>query len=224
MPHFLMRKIMCFVFALCILFWGLPVALAQNANGLGIPAPEPIPEFTLDNDGEPDLEPEGEAPSGFARVDMPAILYDLASAPRPVARMHALLSKAALSGNIEALRPLVGTGTNTTQLSLSGFDGDPIEYLRGLSGDEQGHEMLAIILDILDSGFVRLDEGTDAEIYVWPYFAAGPLTELQPTQMVELFRIITSGDFEDMKAFGAYNFYRLGITPQGQWKFFVAGD
>ena len=155
---------------------------------------------------------------------MPQIMYNLDRVPRPVARMHSLLHKASLSGDIEALRPLIGTGADITQLSLSGFDGDPIEYIRGLSGDDEGHEILAIILDILDAGFVHLDEDTDAEIYVWPYFAAGPLTELTATQRVELFRIVTSGDYEDMKAFGAYNFYRLGITPQGQWRFFVAGD
>jgi len=27
-----------------------------------------------------------------------------------------------------------------------------------------------------------------------------------------------------MKAFGTYIFYRVGITPDGHWAFFVAGD
>jgi hypothetical protein len=27
-----------------------------------------------------------------------------------------------------------------------------------------------------------------------------------------------------MKQFGAYIFYRVGIAPDGQWAFFVAGD
>ena len=36
--------------------------------------------------------------------------------------------------------------------------------------------------------------------------------------------IVTAGDFDDMKQFGAYIFYRVGITPAGQWTFFVAGD
>ena len=43
-------------------------------------------------------------------------------------------------------------------------------------------------------------------------------------QRVELFKIVTAGDFDDMKQFGAYIFYRVGITPAGQWTFFVAGD
>jgi hypothetical protein len=27
-----------------------------------------------------------------------------------------------------------------------------------------------------------------------------------------------------MQEFGGYNFYRLGITADGKWKFFTAGD
>jgi hypothetical protein len=27
-----------------------------------------------------------------------------------------------------------------------------------------------------------------------------------------------------MKNYGAYIFYRSGITPEGRWQFFVAGD
>jgi hypothetical protein len=27
-----------------------------------------------------------------------------------------------------------------------------------------------------------------------------------------------------MQEFGGYNFYRLGISPDGKWKFFTAGD
>ena len=33
-----------------------------------------------------------------------------------------------------------------------------------------------------------------------------------------------SGDYDDMKSYGAYIFYRVGITPDGHWQFFVAGD
>ena len=62
------------------------------------------------------------------------------------------------------------------------------------------------------------------ELYVWPYFFAHPLDKLNPMQRVELFRIVTAGDYEDMRLFGGYNFYRAGISPEGQWIFFVAGD
>ena len=51
-----------------------------------------------------------------------------------------------------------------------------------------------------------------------------PLDRLDAKQRVELFKIVTAGDYDDMKQFGAYIFYRVGITPDGHWSFFVAGD
>ena len=69
-----------------------------------------------------------------------------------------------------------------------------------------------------------IDKGTAQDTYVWPYFARMPLKGLSATQKVELFKIITGTDYKDMLDFGASNFYRLGISPDGTWQFFVAGD
>ena len=35
-------------------------------------------------------------------------------------------------------------------------------------------------------------------------------------QLVELFKLIYAGDYEDMKNEGNYLFYRVGITPKGK--------
>ncbi|MCU0790681.1 MAG: hypothetical protein MUE79_06475 [Nitratireductor sp.] len=150
--------------------------------------------------------------------------FDLSKLPFPVQRMRELLIEAAKSGDVEKLRPYIGKGDDATMLSLGGLDSDPIEFLKSLSGDGQGYEILAILEDVLQNGFVQLDPGTENAIYIWPYFYAMPLDRLTPEQRVELYRLVTHGDYEDMKSFGAYNFYRVGITPQGRWRFFVAGD
>jgi hypothetical protein len=157
-------------------------------------------------------------------VELPTIQRDFSKLPKPVAQMRKLIMEAARSGKIEDLRQLIGSGEDITMLSLGGIDGDPIEFVKSLSGDSQGHEILAILLEVLEAGYVHLDAGTDHELYVWPYFFAWPLDKLTAIQKVELFRIVTAGDFEDMQSFGAYIFYRVGITPQGRWRFFVAGD
>lgn len=152
------------------------------------------------------------------------ILHDVSKLPEPVRRMRQLIMEAAKTGDLTKLAPLLGKGPTATELSIGGKDSDPVGYLRSVSGDQGGQEILAILLDVLDSGFVDMDKGTGDETYVWPYFFTTPLKSLTPPQRVELFRIITAGDFEDMKAYGGYNFYRVGITPDGQWKFFLAGD
>lgn len=117
---------------------------------------------------------------------------------------------------------MLGSGDEQTQLALGGISGDPIAYLKELAGDE-GQEILAILEEVLSAGYVHMDAGTPNN-HIWPYFFAVPLDKLTAPQRVELFKIITAGDYDDMKAYGAYIFYRIGITPDGKWSFFITGD
>ena len=158
------------------------------------------------------------------QIESPEILTDLSVLPFPTRRMHELILEATKSGDIEKLRPLIGIGDSATQLSLGGFEGDAIEFLKSQSGDPGGKEILAILEEVLEAGFVHLDKDSENEIFVWPYFFAFALDKLDDRQMVELFRIVTFGDFQDMQDFGGYIFYRVGISPSGRWHFFVAGD
>ncbi|TWG94671.1 hypothetical protein L598_003500000120 [Mesorhizobium sp. J18] len=178
------------------------------------PAPSGT-EAPAPNIERPDIDPD---------EPLPEVLYDLDRLPEPVRRMHELIVEACRSGDVEKLRPLLGTGDDGTQISLGGLEGDPIDFLRELSGDDEGQEILAILLEVLEAGFVHLNQGDPSEIYVWPYFFALPLDKLDARQRVELFTLVTAGDYQDMKTFGAYIFYRVGITPEGRWLFFVAGD
>lgn len=174
--------------------------------------------------GSDDAAPGDNAPPTAEGEPAPEVLYDLSALPEPVRRMRERIVEACLSGELEALRPLLGSGDSATQISLGGFDGDPVEHLRELSGDEGGQEILAILFEVFEAGYVHLDPGTPEEIYLWPYFFAVPLDSLDARQRVELFMLVTAGDYEDMKLLGAYNFYRAGITPQGEWVMFVAGS
>jgi hypothetical protein len=202
----------------------------------GVPMPDPVrppqglPAAPQD---EPAVAPDGgedgdtadpARPNSDPDAPVPEILYDLTKLPEPVQRMHRLILEATKSGEIDRLKPLLGMGDDATMLSLGGIDGDPIEFLKQQSGDGEGHEILAILEEVLEAGFVHIDIGKPEELYVWPYFFAVPLEKLTSPQFVELFRIVTAGDYEEMKNYGAYVFYRVGITPDGRWTFFVAGD
>jgi hypothetical protein len=184
-----------------------------------VPLPLPIPQVpgavaNPDITGPVAADPTTVAPA----------LSDLLVLPEPVRRSRELLLEAAKTGDIEKLRPLLGIGADATQLSVTDIEGDPIEYLKGQAGDAEGQEILAIMLDLLEAKFVHTDIGTAEELYVWPYFVERQLDKLAPAERVDLFRIVTAGDFEDMKTFGAYNFYRIGISPEGRFVFFVSGD
>jgi hypothetical protein len=190
------------------------------------PAAPVEPDEAAPDDEAPDHEgsPDAARPDVDPDAPIPEIVYNLDRLPEPVRRMHDLLVEASKTGDVEKLRPLLDTGEEGTQLSLGGTDGDPIALLRGESGDKEGIEILAILEEVLSAGYVHMDPGTPNEMYVWPYFFAVPLEKLTAGQKVELFKIITAGDYEEMKSYGSYIFYRVGITPEGRWSFFVAGD
>ncbi|MGL4405710.1 MAG: hypothetical protein ACRCT6_08125 [Notoacmeibacter sp.] len=184
-----------------------------------VPLPAPIPEVPS---AAPNTDITG--PASTEQTNVVPALNDLLLLPEPARRFRQLLIEAAETGDIEKLRPLLGAGSTATQLAVTEFEGDPIDYLKGQAGDAGGQEILAIMLDLLDTKFVHTDIGTSEELFVWPYFVERQLDQLTMPERVDLFRIVTAGDYEDMKVFGAYNFYRIGISPAGEFVFFVSGD
>lgn len=214
----------------------VPVEENETAQDTpAVPAPQDDHNHAIPQDALPELKTrDADNVDGSADDDVvdapqpqgppPPILRDFSALPEPVQRMRTLILEAAGTGDIEKLRDLIGIGETATTLSIGGLEGDPIEFLKTLSGDVDGFEVLGILIEILETGYVHMDNGTDEEMYIWPYFFAYPLDKLTPEQNVELYTILTAGDVEDSLNFGGYVFYRVGIKPDGQWSFFVAGD
>jgi hypothetical protein len=173
----------------------------------------------------PDQPPAAAPPAGAGNPPkpVPTVEYDVSNLPDAVKQLREKIIAAAASGDPEKLRPIIVGNGEPPQLSLNDYD-DPITYLKSQSGDPDGREILAILIEVLQAGYVHIGAGTPDEMYVWPYFAEYPVDKLTPPQLVELFRLIYAGDYEDMKNEGTYLFYRIGITPKGAWKYFIAGD
>ncbi len=191
-----------------------PTATSNTATGAGS---IPTEDLELDLPGQ-----TLEGPSSADNV-APTIHYGDADLPRPVARMRDALLEAAYTGEIERLRPVLEMNEMPPTLSFTPI-GDPIEFLKSASGDPYGVEILAILTETLEAGWVHVDKGEPQEMYIWPYFARYPLHHLSPSQKVEMYRIITANDFAEMELNGAWTFYRIGIAPDGTLHYFVAGD
>lgn len=144
--------------------------------------------------------------------------------PPAVRNLRASLMEAARTGDIEKLRPFIKPGDDGTLLTFGDPGDDPIAFLKDSSDDGRGLDTLAILLKILKSAHVHVNAGSPDEMYVWPYFTQLPIDKLTKPQLVELFELVSVGDYDEMKEFGAYNFFRVGISPQGKLEFFVAGD
>lgn len=208
----------------------LPQSPPGDPKAAPSPAPAPAaPQAPAQTQAAPQpaapTKPAQAPPSALTRAQAtpPEIVTDLTRLPAPVARTRARILEAARSGDVEKLAAVMQSG-ETVPIFTFGDEKSPLIYWRANYPDSGGVEVLAILINILEAGFVRIDPGTPQEMYVWPYFAFTPLKTLTPEQKVALFRIVTGADYKEMNEFGAYIFYRLGIAPDGTWHFFVSGD
>lgn len=180
--------------------------------------PEPVPES-----GTPAPKPESEPAASKAETPptttpVPA-QYDLTALPDPVKRMLESMVVAAQSGDIETMRPVLESNELKPMVSAGAVD-DPIAYWKRVSADAEGREILAAMLNVLSSGYVRVGEGRE-EMFVWPYFAEADLRQLAPAQEVDLYRMMPPRAATTMKRSGRYDYFRIGISPDGVWHYFL---
>jgi hypothetical protein len=137
-------------------------------------------------------------------------LYDFHSLPGPVKATLERIAAAAETGEIENMRVVLESNELRPMVT----------FWKKQSADGSGRDVLAAMLDVMSSGFVRMGQGQD-EIYVWPYFAEADLSKLTPAQEVELYRLVSPELAVPMKKDGKYRYYRLGISPSGVWHYFL---
>jgi len=159
------------------------------------------------------------APPSDPKAPLPEVHTGEEGLPPLVVKARRRILDAAYSGEMQKLKVVMQQNEMPPALSVNEI-GDPIEFLEHQSGDGKGMEILAILTTLLESDWVHLDAGKPQEMYVWPAWAAFPPDRLTPPQLVRLFKILTSSDFEEMKAVNHYTFYSVGIGPDGTWHWF----
>ena len=212
---------------------GLFALLAGPAAAAPVSDPEVIgqelpPQIAGDR-VMPEVPPDSHLPPGVGAAARPSagervapkVEYDPRMLPTPVRRLREQILEAAASGDIEQLRPIIEANGEPPVFSYNDIGEDSVEYLRSLSSDTEGREILAVLSEMLESGYVHYGEGTPDEMYVWPYFAEADLTELSPRQQVELYRLVPPKQAKAMIASGKYAGYRLGVAPNGIWHYFL---
>ncbi|MGH2343408.1 hypothetical protein ACRC7T_18235 [Segnochrobactraceae bacterium EtOH-i3] len=203
---------------------GPPVVTDPTPDPGAAPAEEAAPPADNPEDLEGDVQrPRPPRDPQAYEGPLPEVHYGVAGLPDPVARTRQALIDAAKTGDIEALRAVFAQSPQPPIVSSTTVD-DPVLFLKKSSGDEEGREILAILIELLESGWSVRGAGTPQETYVWPYFADYPLDAVTARQEVELYRILTAADVEEMRAYGEYLFYSVGIAPDGRLVFFKAED
>lgn len=149
------------------------------------------------------------------------VLRDLSTLPPQVARMRTAILGAAATGEIQNLRVPMDMNELPPMLASEKV-GDAMAYWKKLSGDGEGREVMATLIELFRAGFVRKAAGgADKEMYVWPYFAEMPLDQLTPAQEVELLTLVPPARVKEMRAKGKYDHYRIAIAADGVWHSFM---
>ncbi len=191
-------------------------AAPEERTPLEIPMPDPLVDRTAvelkdDEIAAPDV------------VEPVEVLTDVSKIPVPVARMRELIVEAAASGDIERLRPLLGKGPTQTQVTATAGEDDPIAALKVFPATRTASKfwpsssMSCRRASCLRQGYSR------GGLCLALFRREAALVADRPGKGRPL-PTGDRGDFAGMEEFGTYNFYRVGITPDGKWKFFVAGD
>jgi hypothetical protein len=160
-----------------------------------------------------------------ADAPAPVVRYGSEGLPAPVEDMREAILSAVRSGRIEELRHAWELNELKPDLGVAPV-GDPIAHWKQVSGDGEGREILAILAEILEAGYVVLPLGRDLEnnrLYVWPYFAEVPLDKLSPGQEVEVLRLVPPAVAKEMRLAGKYTHWRIVIGADGTWHSFRRG-
>jgi hypothetical protein len=148
------------------------------------------------------------------------VLRDLSALPPQVAKMRAAILEAAATGEIENLRAPIEMNELPPMLANEKI-GDPMEYWKKVSGDGEGREVMAILIQLFRTGFARRAGGTAEETYIWPYFAEMPVDALTPAQEVEMLTLVSPARLKEMREKRKYDYYRLAIARDGTWHAFM---
>lgn len=161
-------------------------------------------------------------PPDSVRAEGKVELCDIEQLPPAVVEMRDAMLEAVGRADIEAMR--IPIEMNEIPPAIGPADsGDPIAYWRGASGDGEGREVLAQIGLIMAMPCAKVTNPDGSALLLWPYLAALPLGELEPAQIVDLYRLVHGAAAETMRTGGAYTAWRIGIGENGVWHFMEKG-
>jgi hypothetical protein len=188
---------------------GAEVQKPKAATGSEAPKSQPAPK----SEAPKEAAPQPPAPT------RPEVIFDFNRLPDPIRETLQSIVVAAQTGNIDEMLPVLEENELPPMLSATAVS-DPIAFWKKASADGKGQDILAAILNVFSSGFLRKGEGKEA-MYIWPYFAEMDLTKLTPAQEVDFYRVVPPPQGIEMKKTGKYTYYRGGIAADGVWHYFL---
>lgn len=185
------------------------------------------PADTVDPTPTPETPtPDPAAQAACSAAELSPALPDQ-ELPEETARMRADIAAAAVECDYEELERLAQAGERPFNFSFGAGPGDSAaDHWRQLEDEEADLEVTGDLVRLLGLEPATVDAGDDT-IYVWPAAATRDvptdedweaLAQVLPEEAVSQMR-------QESETLGiGYLYYRIGITQDGDWIYFVAGD
>ena len=203
---------MAAAFVIVVALVGLPPLLGGSGSG-GSSGQEPVTDIPTVTVAVTDPS-SPQAVCSAAGMSMPVSETGL---PTAVAQARETLAEAAIACDWDTMSALAADQFTTS------FGGGDFSLLR--EWEDQGYERLHIAVALLGMPYTVQHIDGQADIYVWPSaFGYDTWDEIPESDLEPLNEIYTEGELDQIASFGSYAGWRLGISEEGQWRFFVAGD
>lgn len=152
---------------------------------------------------------------------LPPAVSDQPGLPPAVASVRRQIVEAAATCDYDRLGELASAGSRDFSFTFGGGT-DPAEHWRRLEAGSDAP--LRFLAELLQRPFRRV-EGGGPEVFAWPSaFAYGSWDAVPAADREALRPLYDDSDFELFEQFGGYVGHRVGITADGEWLYFVAGD
>jgi hypothetical protein len=137
--------------------------------------------------------------------------------PGPVADLRLAIAEAAVACDYATLRSLADPELNTS------FGGGGFDNI-AMWEKTRTYPALALLVGIFETPYAT-QEIEGSTWYVWPSaFIYDTWDEIPETDLEALLTVYTQEELDEIATFGSYAGWRIGITEDGEWRFFVAGD
>lgn len=141
--------------------------------------------------------------------------------PAAVADTRQALHEAAIAGDWATIESLMSPDFTSSFGGASG-PGEAISMLRAM--EEEGQDPLGLMVRLLQTPYGVVAAESAGTHYFWPGPFVRTPEEWTEDDLAVLRRLGTEEDIQGWRDFGGYIGWRIGITEQGNWTIFTAGD
>ena len=146
--------------------------------------------------------------------------------PDAVAAKREAIYKAARSRNydtlaVQAATPFKYSFGETTEDGFAGFLATADEHLA--LDTEVAKGKYKNNFEIIQA-LLKLPYALQGDIYVWPAVFTKGAADWTEEDIAQMKKLLPDELIEGYRQFGAYAYYRLGITEEGKWVYYIAGD